>query len=321
MKTRYFAMVIALATLFCCVGQSMAAQGAVSGTAVVGIAQGTSYADVTARAIANAGGLGGIVRPGNTVLIKPNLCTDDYIDSPLTTDYRVVAEIVRQVKALKAGRIIIAEGPFGPNPFTTENLAKSGFGTIEDVEFVCLNDIPAGDCYHVTGKNSVTNKAIYVPKIYVDADVVINVPVLKTHEGTVITVGLKNAIGVPPMPLYARPRAKLALHFEYDINAAIVEINLIRRPDFTVVDGIVAGERENSTTAKPVQANTIIAGRDIVAVDAVSAAFMGFSPPVVPHLKLAEQSGLGEMKLENITVIGGKLEDMVIDFASPFPKR
>lgn len=321
MNLRHFVMAIALASFLCFIGQSMAAQETVSGTAVVGIAQGTDYADVTAKAIANAGGLNSVVYTGNTVLIKPNLCTDDYIDSPLTTDYRVVAEIVREAKALGAGRIIIAEGPFGPNPFTPENLAKSGFGTIEGVEFICLNDIPAEDCYYVTGKNSVTNKAIYVPKIYVDADVVINVPVLKTHEGTVITVGLKNAIGVPPMPLYARPRAKLALHFEYDINAAIVEINLIRRPDFTVVDGIVAGERENSTTAKPVLANTVIAGRDIVAVDAVSAAFMGFNPSVVPHLKLAAQHGLGEMNMENITVVGGNLEDMVIDFASPFPKR
>lgn len=314
-------MGIVLMACLCLAGHSLAAEETAGGNAIVGVAQGTDYSDTTARAIANAGGLGDIVRPGQSVLIKPNLCTDDYIDSPLTTDYRVVAEIVREVKALGAGRIIIAEGPFGPDPFTPENLRKSGFGTIEGVEYLNLNDIPAEDCYHVTGRNSVTNKAIYIPKIYVDVDVVINVPVLKTHEGTVITVGVKNAIGVPPMPLYARPRAKLALHFEYDINAAIVEINLIRRPDFTVVDGIVAGERENSTTAKPVQANTVIAGRDIVAVDTVAAAFMGFNPAVVPHLTLAAKSGLGEMNMENITVVGGKLEDMVIDFASPFPKR
>lgn len=288
---------------------------------IVGIAQGTDYTVVTAQAIANAGGLRGIIHPGGTVLIKPNLCTDDFVDSPLTTDYRVVAEIVRQVKELGAERIIIAEGSFGPKVFSPENLARSGYGNISGVEYVDFNDFKAEDCYHVTGKNSVTNKPIYIPKIYIDADVVINVPVLKTHEGTVITVGLKNGFGVPPLPLYARPRAKLALHREYDLTAAIVEINLIRRPDFTVVDGIVAGERRTSTDADPVQANTIIAGRDIVAVDAVSAAFMGFDPKVVPHVKLAAEAGLGSMNLEDITVVGGVLREIAMDFNSPFPKK
>jgi uncharacterized protein (DUF362 family) len=288
---------------------------------LVGIAQGTDYAAVTARAIANAGGLGGVVKSGHTVLIKPNLCTNDYVDSPLTTDSRVVAAIVRELEELGAARIVIAEGPFGPTPFSPENLQKSGYGDIAGVEFLDFNEVPERDCYYLTAKNSLTRKAVHVPRIYKDADVVISVPVMKTHEGTVVTLGLKNAIGVPPMPLYARPRAKLALHFEYDLNAVIVEINLIRTPDFTVIDGIVAGERENSTKAEPVRANTVIAGRDIVAVDAVCAAFMGFDPVVVPHLKLAAEAGLGEMDLGKIAVVGGILDEMAIDFRSPFPKK
>ncbi|GHS95861.1 hypothetical protein AGMMS50276_13050 [Synergistales bacterium] len=287
----------------------------------VGVAQGTDYTGVTALAISNAGGLTGIVKKGDTVLLKPNLCTPDFIDSPLTTDYRVTAEIVRQVKTLGAGRVIIAEGPFDENPFTPEMLKASAYGTIEGVEFLHLNDLGAEDCYHVTGKNTVTKKPIYIPKIYVDADVVITVAKLKTHEGTVVSLGLKNAIGVPPMPLYNRPRAKLALHMEYKLTEAIVEINLIRTPDFTVIDGIVGGERENSRKANPVRANTIIAGRDIVAVDAVSSALMGFDPKVVPHIMLAARTGMGTMDLDKIAVVGGKIEDMAIDFTSPFPKK
>jgi uncharacterized protein (DUF362 family) len=287
----------------------------------VGIAQGADYAAVTARAIANAGGLGSVARRGDTVLIKPNLCTDDYADSPLTTDYRVVAAIVGELNALGVGRIIIAEGPFGPTPFSPENLQKSGYGGIAGVEYLDFNEAPERECYYLTAKNSLTRKPVHIPKAYKDADVVITVPVMKTHESTVVTLGLKNAIGVPPLPLYARPRAKLALHFEYDLNAVIAEINLIRTPDFTVIDGIVAGERQNSTTATPVRANTIIAGRDIVAVDAVCAAFMGFDPAVIPHLELAARAGMGEMDLRKIDVAGGTLEDMSIDFKSPFPKK
>jgi len=287
---------------------------------IVGVAKGTDYTAVTSQAVSNAGGLAGIVKRGDTVLIKPNMCTYDYIDSPLTTDYRVTAEIVRQVKALGAGRIIIAEGPFDPDPFSVKNLEVSRYNTITGVEFLDFNTVSKNDCYYVTAQNSVTKKALYVPKIYVDADVVINIAKLKTHEGTVISLGLKNAIGVPPMSLYNRPRAKLALHNEFNLSEAIVELNLIRTPDFTVIDGIVGGERRNSRSANPVRANTIIAGRDIVAVDAVGAYIMGFNPRVVPHLVLAARSGLGTMDLSEITAVGGKMDDMVINFHSPFPK-
>ena len=65
--------------------------------AVVGLGLGKDYAATTAKAIANAGGLARVVKAGNTVLIKPNLCWSNITSRPVNTDYRVVAEIVRQV--------------------------------------------------------------------------------------------------------------------------------------------------------------------------------------------------------------------------------
>jgi len=288
---------------------------------VVGIAQGEDYAAVTAQAIRNAGGLGEIIRPGNTVLLKPNLCTDDYVDRPTTTDYRVVAVIVDEVRKLGAGRIIIAEGPFGPEPFTERNLRRSRYNTIEGVEFIAFNATAVEDCYYVTASNSLTNKPIYVPKIYVNADVLITVPVMKTHDTAMVSLGLKNALGAPPVPMYNRPRSKQAFHNEFNLNDVIVELNLIRTPDFVVVDGIVAGEGHGPTRCTPVKANTVIAGRDIVAVDAVGATFMGFTPEKIPYLSLAAKAGLGEIDLEKITVNGGNLTEIALDFESIYPKK
>jgi uncharacterized protein (DUF362 family) len=294
------------------------------GPAIVGLARGKDYAAVTALAITCAGGLGDVVSAGDTVLIKPNLCWNNYVDSPITTDYRVVAEIVTEVKALGAGRIIIAEGPFGPECFTRTNLAASKFNPIEGVEFFSFNSCSKNDCYYLKGKPSVTGKALYIPKIYVDADVVITVPKMKTHNAGMVTLGLKNAFGVPPRSIYgtsgAAKGAKVLLHQNYDFSEAIVEINLIRKPDFTVIDGIVAGEGNGPLQNTPVDAQIILAGRDVVAVDTVGAFFMGFNPAKIPHLALASKVSLGQGDLDKIKVIGGNVFDMVIDFKSIFPK-
>lgn len=292
--------------------------------AVVGLGLGKDHAETTAQAIANAGGLAQVVKAGNTVLIKPNLCWSNITSRPVNTDYRVVAEIVRQVQALGAARIIIAEGPFGPECFTESMLVYNHYDKIPDVELVSLNTLSEEDCYERTGRNSVTGKALFIPKIYVDADVVITVAKMKTHNAGMVTLGLKNAFGVPPRSIYgtsgSTSGSKLLLHNDYDFNAAIVEINLIRTPDFVVIDGIVAGEGSGPLKNTPVDARIIIAGRDIVAVDTVAATFMGFNPDAIPHLSLAHSAGLGEGDLEQIKVVGGNLADLAIDFDSVFPK-
>jgi uncharacterized protein (DUF362 family) len=290
---------------------------------VVGLAKGKDYQAVTSQAIANAGGLATIVSAGDTVLIKPNLCWNKYVDSPITTDYRVVAEIVSEVKALGAGRIIIAEGPFGPECFTQTNLTLSKYDTIQGVDFISFNAFAKDDCYYLQGLPSVTGKALYIPKVYVDADVVITVPKMKTHNNGMVTLGLKNAFGVPPRSIYGTSKttgSKIRLHNDFDFTEAIVEINLIRKPDFVVIDGIVAGEGEGPLNNSVVDAQLILAGSDIVAVDTVGAALMGFDPLKIPHIALAGQSGLGEGDLNKITVIGGSVEDLAIDFKSIFPK-
>lgn len=293
---------------------------------LVGVAKGTDHTAVTAAAIANAGGLEGIVKRGATVVVKPNLCLPLF-ETPLATDYRVVAEVVRQIKELGAGRIIVAEGAFDPDPFSPENQRVSRYGTITGVEFVDFNVLTSADCYYVTPKNGVTGKPFYMPKMYVDADAVVNVAKLKTHEDTILSLGLKNVFGVPPMSEYSRPRAKLALHREYGTtHHPIVDLNLIRLPDFTVIDGIMGGERSAPRDGKAVKSEIVIAGRNLAAVDAVGAYIMGFNPRSIPHIRMAEEVGIGPIDLSQITVSNGStltkdaLDGMVVPFDSPFPK-
>jgi uncharacterized protein (DUF362 family) len=289
--------------------------------AIVGVGRGDDHASVVAQAITNAGGLENIVSKGDTVIIKPNLSSSrGTLTYPGNTDYRVVAEVVRQVRALGAGRIIVAEGAGTGTPLSDPTIGLIRYNTIEGVEFLDLNTVPREECYYVSSSKSLTREPIYMPKIYVDADVVISVPKLKTNYAVGASLGLKNGFGAPPKPLVNDGSAwKLGLH-DRGIPNSIVEINLLRKPDFVVIDGIIAGQGNGPTNNDSVDARIVFAGTDVMAVDTIASYFMGFTPQKLPHLKLAAENGLGEYRMEHIQVAGANINEIRMDFTSPFPK-
>jgi hypothetical protein len=111
LKTMSFGLLTAAVTPTLFSVSSTKAATRATGKAIVGIGRGADHAAVVAQAIENAGGLERIVSKGDTVIIKPNLSSSrGTLTYPGNTDYRVVAEVVRQVRALGAGRTIVAEG-------------------------------------------------------------------------------------------------------------------------------------------------------------------------------------------------------------------
>lgn len=285
----------------------------------VGIGRGQDFAKVTSEAIDNAGGLKDIVKKGDVVLIKPNLCVNAMPDTPTTTDYRVTAEIVKRVKELGASKVVIAEGGFQTTCFDKLSMELNKYDTIKDVEFVEINNFTKADCYKLKTKDSLLGKELYVPKIYMDADVVITVPKLKTHflPEAVVTLSLKNAYGVPSAKLYGGYGDKSGLH-ELGFQESIIELNKIRRPDFSVIDGIIGGEGRGPADNTPVNSNIIIAGKDLVAVDTVALNFMGFKLEQIPYIKKAVDLKLGIGDLSKIKVNGADLNAIKMNFESLF---
>ncbi len=288
---------------------------------VVGIGRGADFAAVTRTAVENAGGLAGIVKKGSVVLIKPNLCTAPAPDKPTTTDYRVTQAVVDMVKELGASRVIMAEGGFYGNSFKGWAFSSSKYDAIKGVEFFDFNSCEKKDCYEISPKDSLLGKALFIPKIYMDANVVITVAKLKTHfqPDAVVSLCLKNAFGVPPERLYGGGGYKAGLH-NFPLKAAIVELNKIRKPDFSIIDGIVGGEGYGPANNTPVDSRIVIAGTDIVAVDTVGLTFMGFTVDQVPHVKLAGEQKMGITDLSKIKVKGADLSAIKMDFKSTFKK-
>lgn len=281
---------------------------------VVGIGRGTDYAGVTAEAVKNAGGIDGIVKNGDTVLIKPNICTLAEATDGRITDYRVVQKVVDMVKAIGASRVIIAEGTIAGDAFSSTFLRQNKFDSIQGVELINLNALNEEDCYELMPEKSMTGRAIFIPKIYMEADVVIGVAKLKTHfqPDAVVSLSLKNSYGVPPGNIYGLG-SKDGLH-ALGLKESIVDINKIRKPDFFIIDGIVGGEGYGPLRNSPVDSQIIFAGKDPVALDTAAATFMGFTADEIPHLKLASDEKLGISDLKSIKIVGADLDKIKMKF-------
>ena len=153
-------------------------------------------------------------------------------------------------------------------------------------------------------------EAIYVPSFILHPDVVfISVGKLKVHVETLTTLSTKNLFGLPAVDRYiSNPSSgRFAMH-DRGINQAIVDVALIRPIDFAVVDGIWGMERTGPVWGDPVRMNTVLAGRNSVAVDRVGMVAMGLSQSQALHLTYAARFGLGPANLDNITVSGDPLE-------------
>lgn len=257
-----------------------------------------------------------IISKGQTVVIKPNIFCP--LPAPTTTDPRVVAAMVKVAWELGAGDVIVAEGrsistaKFRKANNTTRDCAKVVGVTdaveaaggrmvyLEDDEFVEV-EVPGG----------VVLKKAHIPRTILDADAFINLPVLKIHSLTYVTLGIKNLHGL------ISDEDKLFGHSYRELPAKLTDFLRVRKPDLTVLDGVTGSECDHADEGRPVDMGLIIAGRDVVALDAVTSAVIGFDPMEIDTTRLADEYGLGEGDLSAIEVLGDSIEDVRRPFARP----
>ncbi len=124
-----------------------------------------------------------------------------------------------------------------------------------------------------------------------ECDCIISLPAIKTHVWSTISGAVKNMFG-------CLPRERHLLHLQ--LADALVDLNNYLKPCFAVVDCTVSLEGSGPRTGIPKVCDAIFASRDLVAVDSAGAAFMGFNPEAIKHLRLAGEKGLGNTNFELI---------------------
>ncbi|MBN1916580.1 MAG: DUF362 domain-containing protein [Verrucomicrobia bacterium] len=277
----------------------------------VGIVRATDdVADAVRRAIDLVGGIGRFVPPGAKVLIKPNLCIDKDWRSGATTNPAVVEALVRLVRQAGAGNIVIADGT--TVGLSTERVFHAtGYDELARRCRVRLVDLNEDETERIDIREPESLRNIQVAREVLSSDVIINVPLLKTHVHTTVSVSLKNMKGV------ISPRTKRKAHL-VGLEGGIVDINRHVPVHLIVVDGIIGHEGlgPQSGDAKPM--NLILAGVRPATVDAVATRIMGFDPHEIRHIATAARRGLGEIDVDKIEILGTRLEDVQTAFRSPF---
>jgi uncharacterized protein (DUF362 family) len=261
------------------------------------------------------GGVSSYVSRGDTVVIKINLFAP--FPPPVSGDRRAVAALVELCRAAGAERVVVAEAVSYGTRVGRKRTTRDCFellGVKKAVqaaggEILCLEDderVPMelldGFCLH----------RIDYPRSLLDADVLINMPCLKTHSMTMVTLGIKNFQGI------LTDEKKYESHRD-DLSQHVVDIHRVRLPDLTVVDGLLAMEGNGAgESGIPVPMNLLLAGPDMVAVDAVAAACMGISDVLdVQTIRLAQYAGLGVADLDRIEVRGAPIDEVRRDFELP----
>jgi uncharacterized protein (DUF362 family)/NAD-dependent dihydropyrimidine dehydrogenase PreA subunit len=254
------------------------------------------------------GGVSSIIKPGDKVLIKPNMLQGKSPEEAITTHPVVVEAVVNMVK--DAGAIpMIGDSPGGPARGMESFWDITGFSAVSERTGAKLVNFEKTGSYQ-KNRNNIDYR---IAKKVIDADILINLPKIKTHGLTIFTCAVKNMYGVVPGLIkteYHKNAPKPSKFAEY-----VVDIYALSKPQLHIVDGIVGMDGTGPSAGNPKELGMVLASTDGVAVDVLLCEMLGKSPMKIPTNRIASEQGLGEGDLNKIEVIGDA--PIVDDFKWP----
>ncbi len=240
------------------------------------------------------------------VLVKVNFITTKTWDTGATTDPIVVEAIIQRLQGLSLEVIVVESDA------TITNATKA-FHVTGMAEMCERNGVKWINLRHEKDRvelpipGGTALKKIVVPRIVAESGLV-SVAKMKTHTETGVTLGMKNLFGLLPDKFKGKYHLK-------GMHKVVADITTVIRPHLTVVDGFVAMEGRGPVGGSPVQMETIVAGADVVAVDATTSRLMGIDPHEIGHIMMAHERGLGEV--DGIEVVGDGIEAVKRVFKRP----
>ena len=254
------------------------------------IAKDEGPSELTTRVIKSLGGIGKFVKKGARVVIKPNIAWNRAPEQAANTHTAVVGTIVNLCKNAGASTVIVTDVTCNPWQVT---YTKSGIK--EAVENA--GGIMKGPekFRHVSIPSGIVLKEADVLEDILDADVLINVPVVKVHGSDAkVTISMKNWMGAVKDRGYFH---------RTDLNQCIVDISSFLKPAFTIVDATrILLTRGPQGPGEVKETKMVLGGFDFVALDAFGATLLGVSPVEVRHIQIAGKMGLGESDLTRVKV-------------------
>lgn len=244
-------------------------------------------------------------------LIKPNLINSMPAQSGVTTDLRIVSAVIEWLleKNINPDNIIVAEASLIN---TDEIFFKLGLEKITRKYGIKVINIENGNRVKVQSPIPLTMKDLSIPQEVVDCDIIFNLPKLKTHDLTMLTLSMKNFFA-----FYSRPERKkahiLCIHDSIIEMFGWVKQNKI---NYHIMDAIIALEgKHGPTNGVPVPLSVIIASDDALSLDITCCKIVDYKYSDVIHIDRAVRNNLGSV--EKINIIGTPIEKIIRKFDMP----
>lgn len=255
--------------------------------------------------LAPLGGMAAFVKPGQKVLLKPNLLAGKEPDLAVTTHPQIVRAVIALVQEA-GGQVKVGDSPGIGAP--AQVARKAGIQQVIEetgAEFASFTEsVPvriAGGTFH----------QLELARDVLDAEVIINLPKLKTHQMMGLTCAVKNLFGA------VVGMRKVRLHLQAGADKAFFALMLLDlaekvAPALTIVDAVVGMEGNGPGSGDPVEIGALLAGRGPLAVDTVACELVGMRTEQVWTQQVARDRGLPGTALEELELCGTALEELKI---------
>jgi uncharacterized protein (DUF362 family) len=246
------------------------------------------------KAIASLGGMQEFVPKGSKVLVKPNIGWDVTPELAGNTHPKLVGRIIEQCLTAGAKEVSVFD-------HTCEHWVQcyrnSGIErAVKDAGGKIVSGDSEGYYQNVAVPNGKRLTEAKVHQLLLEADVFINVPVLKHHSSSLVTIGMKNLMGV----VWDR-----AYWHRNDLHQCIADFASYRKPTLTVVDAynvLMQNGPRGVSAGDVVPMKSLIISRDLVAADAAATKLFGAEPADIPYIQLAAEMNLGRIDLNALSI-------------------
>jgi len=263
----------------------------------IAVVKGTPAA-ATRGAVELLGGIRKFVKPGNRVVIKPNMSFSVPPERASNTHPEVVRELVILCKEAGASKILVLDHTLAsPDSCLDTSEIRPACDALGEKVVFAINRPEFYQEIDITGARDLHKTQIV--KEALKADVLIAAPVAKSHSSTGVSLSMKGMMGL----IWDRR----IMHWQ-DLHTGIVDLCTQLKADLTVIDGSrVLSTNGPGGPGKVIRQDTIIASGDMVAADAYAVASFEwygkrFKPRQVKHILEAHRRGLGRMDLENLNI-------------------
>lgn len=248
-------------------------------------------------------GISKLIEPESRIVLKPNLLMRRKPSAGTTTHPALVAAVVRELRRLGAKNITIADSPGGPYNKTLLESVYRGCGMHEAAEFGAILNLDTGYSQAEAPQAELCRLFEIISPVR-EADIVINLPKLKTHALTGLSGAVKNLLGC--VPGLQKPELHLRFKDKSQFSRMLVELAQLVNPTFTIVDAVVSMEGEGPSSGTLRQTNMTFAAQNPFALDLALCEFAGIPARLIPTVTCSQELELCPRDAFELEYLGEK---------------